>query len=73
MAVAALFVGSGSVVLDDTFAVLVITVPEGVVGFTFTTTLNVVEAPAANVGIVEEIEPPRVRPARRARNRRHGY
>lgn len=55
--VATLFEGFGSVVADETFAVSVMTVPEGVVAPTVTITVNVVDAPAANVGIVHEIAP----------------
>src|ERR1039457_7686792 len=59
-----LFDGFGSVVAADTVAVSVMIVPEGVAAPTFTTTVNVVDAPEANVGIVQEIdEPEQVQPA----------
>ena len=50
MAVAALLLGFGSVVVEETFAVSVITVPEAVPEATVTTTANDVDAPAATVG-----------------------
>lgn len=55
--VAELFDGFGSVVLEETFAVSVMIVPDGTVAPTFTTTVNVDEAPDANVGIEQEITP----------------
>jgi hypothetical protein len=56
--VATLFDGFGSVVAADTFAVSVMIVPEGTAAPTLTTTVKVVDAPLANVGIVQEIEAP---------------
>jgi hypothetical protein len=50
VAVALLLFGLGSEVVEETFAVSVMTVPEAVPAFTFTTTVNVVEAAAATVG-----------------------
>jgi hypothetical protein len=58
VAIAKLFEGFGSVVLEETLAVSVITVPDAVPPITVTTTVNVVEAPTANEGFVHEIEMP---------------
>ena len=55
--VARLLEGFGSVVLDDTFAISEITVPEGVPAFSNTTTVNVVEAPAENDPMLHDITP----------------
>ena len=57
LTVALLLLGLGSVVADETFAVSEITVPEAVARFTFTTTVNVVEAPAASVVFEHESVP----------------
>lgn len=56
VAVAELLDGFGSGVADAILAVSVITVPEAVVPLTLTVTVKVVDAPTANVGIVQEIE-----------------
>jgi hypothetical protein len=57
LAVAALLFGFGSVVVEATFAVSVITVPAAVPAFTVTTTVNVVEAPEARVAF-EQVRVP---------------
>ena len=49
VAVALLLLGFGSVVVDETSAVSVITVPAAVPTFTVSTTVNVAEAPDASV------------------------
>ena len=54
--VATLFDGFGSVVAAETVAVSVMIVPEGTAAPTWTTTVNVVDAPAANDAIVQVIE-----------------
>jgi hypothetical protein len=51
--VAVLFAELGSVVAEDTVAVSVITVPPGVPGLTFTTTVNDAELSGASVEIVQ--------------------
>jgi|ERR1700730_17328685 hypothetical protein len=56
VAVALLLLGFGSVVVEETLAVTAIDVPEAVPAITFSTTVNVVEAPAGSVGF----EQPRV-------------
>jgi hypothetical protein len=58
VAIATLFEGFGSVVVAETVAISVIVIPEAVKAFTFTTTVNLVDAPTASVGIVHEITPP---------------
>lgn len=50
MAVEVLLLGFGSVVVEETFAVSVMTVPEAVPEATVTTTANDVDVPAATVG-----------------------
>ena len=45
--------GVGSVVVLDTVAVFVIVVPVGVPAVTFTTTVKILDAPAASVGLVK--------------------
>ena len=57
VAVAELLFGLGSVVAEETFAVSVMNVPEGVPEFTVTTTVKVVEAPGATVGF-EQVSVP---------------
>src|ERR1700722_2779692 len=49
LAVALLLLGFGSVVVEETLAGSVITVPAAVAAFTVTTTVNVVEAPETRV------------------------
>lgn len=58
VAVAELLFGFGSVVAVETFAVLVMTVPAAVPAFTVTTTVIVVEAPAAISGFEHVSVPP---------------
>jgi hypothetical protein len=60
-AVAVLLFGFGSGVVAETFAVSVMTVPEAVPAVTLTTTVKVVDAPAANVGF-EQVRVPAVTP-----------
>src|SRR5579864_2102142 len=57
VAVALLLFGLGSIVVEETFAVSVMTVPEAVPAFTVTTTVNVVEAPEARVAF-EQVSVP---------------
>jgi|SRR5271170_1213253 len=57
VAVAELLFGFGSVVVDDTFAVSVMTVPEAVPDATVTTTVKVAEAPEASVAF-EQVRVP---------------
>lgn len=53
VAAAELLAVEGSVVEEDTFAVLVMTVPFGVPGFTFTTSVNEALASSATLGLVQ--------------------
>src|ERR1700679_2923445 len=57
VAVAELLLGFGSVVVAETFAVSVITVPEAVPEFTVKTTANVAEEPEASVAF-EQVSVP---------------
>src|ERR1700675_1604522 len=57
VAVALLLFGFGSFVVEETSAVSVISVPEAVPAVTFSTTVNVVEAPEATVGF-EQVRVP---------------
>jgi hypothetical protein len=50
---AVLFVELGSAVAEDTVAIFVITVPLGVPGLTFTTSVNDAELNGASVAIVQ--------------------
>lgn len=58
VAVALLLLGFGSVVVEETLAVSVMTVPAGVAEFTVRMTLNVVDAPEATVGLEQVSVPP---------------
>ncbi|HEY2544444.1 MAG TPA: hypothetical protein VGI46_00110, partial [Candidatus Acidoferrum sp.] len=51
VAVAELLFGFGSVVVEETFAVSEMTVPEAVPALTVSTTVKVVEAPEASVAL----------------------
>src|SRR5688572_25154063 len=56
--VSALLPGVGSVVAEETVAVLAMIVPSGTSLSTFTTRTNVAVAPAASVGLVDVTVPP---------------
>ena len=58
VAVAELLLGFGSVVVEETLAVSVITVPEAVPEFTVKTTANVAEEPEASVAFEQVSVPP---------------
>jgi len=57
VAVAVVFVVTGSVVAEDTLAVFAMTVPLAVPAFTFTTSVNVASAEATTVGLLQLTEP----------------
>ena len=57
VAVAELFAGTGSGVVEAAVAVLPITVPAGVAAFTFTTRVNTSAAPIGTLALVQLIEP----------------
>lgn len=56
VAVAELLEGFGSVVLEETVAVSLMSVPDAVAGLTVTVTLNVVDAPGAKDGMLHAID-----------------